>query len=240
MPDEEARSKIWQNYGWESGPDNNWIYEIPDQGMSLRKPRFEMGGSKFWDEDVKTAFHHPKLFEAHADVGDIPFSGSMNPGSDISGSYKGAGGGRIDVESPDPRAFMSTGIHEINHALQHKNLFEGGSNPNRIAERMMDIKTGEGRPMFSSDLHKANEMYLHKMGEAMSRGAEARWLRSPESNLLTPPSQTLKDMGFPYEKLLSTDDIDDILAGRKIWEPPPAKKMRSSPDIVRALRDEMP
>jgi len=226
MSEQDTRTSIWQKHGWEPEAGGKWIYEIPDQGMSLRKPRFEMGGTKFWDEDVKSAIHHPKLFEAHADIGDMPFHGSMDPKLDIGGSYQGLRGGRIDVTGNIAKDFMSSSIHEINHGLQHKNLLEGGGDPDRYLNAIIETNHATHAPQKVSDVHKANEMYLHRAGEAYSRAAEARWLRSPESNLMTPPSQTLREMGYPIEKLLLKDDISDIIMGRKLWEPPPQKPGR--------------
>jgi hypothetical protein len=237
MSDKEHLAKMWQETGWNPGPEGNkWLYEIPDQGVMLKRPGLKVDQQQSWEGPLSDVIHHPELFKRQPDLADLHVTASMSPYTEAGGYFQSLRGKKIDANASNPQELIDTLLHEVNHASQHFNAFEGGTNAEAIgrALRREQMITGE-LPSFS-DAHLAHQLYLHKMGEAMSRGTEFRYHQSPESNLLTPPSQTLETMGYPYSKLLTNPDIEDITKGARVWTPPPQKKLDVGPEVIDALR----
>lgn len=140
--------KIWQETGTFRAPDGQWRQEISDlgaKGVFTHLPPSETRLSQ-------VAVEHPELMEAYPDMARIQQFGLREPTS--RGSYEVTRiqtdegpkilGEALIVKGPNEQALASTGLHELQHAVQRREGFERGANPAEfknkpIPARLKDI-----------------------------------------------------------------------------------------------------
>ena len=141
------REDILKNTGWFQGPDTNWRFEINDGTPAPGSPSAPGGRVLRAAGDthrLDSAIYHPALAAAYPDLMrsiDVNFNQDAalgNAGGQFRRSVTGApsnidlrgapgtytGGQRI---ATDPQ--FSTLLHEIQHAIQAREGWQGGSNP---------------------------------------------------------------------------------------------------------------
>lgn len=136
MADKKASAKdIRLETGWEKGADGKWRYEIPDgkfKNIDIDDLEKEMVANNKIERKAKISdvFTAPELYEAYPDAKDIQVVFKDLPPRNY-GSFN-IRDNRITVNenlyrNNRPEAEM-TMLHEIQHYIQNKESFEGGSN----------------------------------------------------------------------------------------------------------------
>lgn len=141
-----SRDDIWKETGWFKGPEGRWKFEIDDSGAAVKKAGidrvFDYGGSK-----QKTFMPHENLHSAYPDTGDIWTRYSFNDDGlnqygKYSGLYNENKGAREEIALNIPRkktdleTTKSINLHELQHAVQKREGFAGGGNPDEFSGRM--------------------------------------------------------------------------------------------------------
>jgi hypothetical protein len=125
--------RIWQKTGWFKGADDKWRFEISDEAASFNEP-IALGGS---DEVVPLGerLQHERAYEAYPDLKDIRSNIEM---------WEGGGGGMYGLDDTgqealvasgrDPLSLKKTALHELQHAVQAREGFARGGNPNALVD----------------------------------------------------------------------------------------------------------
>jgi len=121
-------------FGWELGPDGKWRYEIPDgkfkENIDISSP------SKLSD-----IFDAPDLYKAYPEAKNIEVEFKLLPEKEF-GNFSPDTGSIIINRSKyknDRAAAELTMLHEIQHWIQVKELFQGGSSPVQAEFKMKKI-----------------------------------------------------------------------------------------------------
>lgn len=113
-----SRDRIWRETGWFRGVDGQWRFEIDDSTSRL-------GGGG--DRKLRSWLRHPELIDAYDDLGDIP----------VSRTRSGTGGayfeGLDSIQVQKGRRTKSVGLHEVQHAIQAREDFARGGDPDTAA-----------------------------------------------------------------------------------------------------------
>jgi len=154
-----SREDIWNKTGWFKGVDGNWRFEVPDNEASLKG--YIQPGAAF-EGELPDVINHPHVYDAYPNMRDINVN--YGQGGVSSGAYAPPIDGihgldehiRIGQKSDDP---LSTGLHEMQHAIQDREGFAAGGNnltlkPGTPAwdiyqERLKTIKTPLNRETYS-------------------------------------------------------------------------------------------
>lgn len=162
----EAPNTIWYATGWGRGRDGQWRFEIDDSNSRYKKqpPMGTTGKSDLMSDTID----HPELFAAYPDLANMPTS-AIRKGSSSWGEYYSAGGAgspgeRIRIQNGlnDPRSTM---LHELQHAVQQREDFGHGGNP--------DVHGSVG--------------YNTTSGEVEARNVQTRQDYNAERRQFTPP-----------------------------------------------------
>ena len=122
-----SRENIWNDTGWFQGADKNWRFEVPDNEASLKG--YIQPGAQF-EGNLPEVIAHPYIYDAYPTLRDIDVNygqravghGAYSPPMDgIHGVDENI---RITSKATDP---LSTGLHEIQHAIQNREGFAPGS-----------------------------------------------------------------------------------------------------------------
>lgn len=208
------KEDIWQRTGWAELPDKNWMYEISDDLYQLH-PNPE-NANKFvgphhnekFGWDIGGATSHGPLFEAYPDVAKVflkrdapPRSGySQAPYTDLGRRSEGTIGIAPEVAEAPP-SWTSVGIgtdmnspesvllHELQHQVQAREGWVGGSSPSIVQDQMSDlINAGEVSPEIMAGMSNVSDpelrrlvhnLYERDLGEMMARATQYRQDLSP-------------------------------------------------------------
>ena len=154
-----SREDIIDKTGWFKGVDGKWRFEVPDNEASLKG--YIQPGAAF-EGELPDAINHPHVYDAYPSMRYINLNYGQSGVS--SGAYAPPIDGihgidehiRIGQKSDDP---LSTGLHEMQHAIQDREGFAAGGNnltlkPGTPAwdiyqERLQAIKTPLNRETYS-------------------------------------------------------------------------------------------
>jgi hypothetical protein len=131
---------IWRDTGTFRGPDGQLRQEIPDE-MAF-KPKFGLEGGRSRAYDVNEAVLHPAMRKAYPDImeetlttvrykPDVPESGYYSPRLPAEGGYVGREP-EIMVAGRNRDEMKSVMAHELQHAVQHREGFSRGGNPDQF------------------------------------------------------------------------------------------------------------
>jgi hypothetical protein len=127
------RDSIWQATGWFKGPDGKWRFEIDDSGAKLNHTQVAIGGaSPNKTNRLSQVISHDPLYEAYPDMADISATMRMDAG-EMDGTYslpRYVGSRRIEgieANAAGRNDLRSVGLHEMQHAVQQREGFAGGS-----------------------------------------------------------------------------------------------------------------
>jgi hypothetical protein len=210
---------IWKRTGYNKGADGSMKFEIPDQMAKLDQSALE--DTILFDQPTTLGkiFDHPELYKAYPefetmpvrpDLGDIPAYGAYdltNPGIRV---------GPLTMENAGEA--RSTLLHEIQHAIQHKEGFAQGSSPE--IERMAMLKDlkkqyettgdagkreeirGRGAGLIGPPNKEAMDRYYRSAGETESRNVQQRRDYSDEMRKATAPeaSEALVRNAYPRDQ----------------------------------------
>lgn len=138
--------EIWKETGTFKGVDGKYRQEIPDNtaqmvgykglpvSQSLPKSVKETGGGFYSQSDL---ISHPKLFSAYPEFENLGVKFlDMNGNGQYNASTKDI---FLDKELAKQQA-KSTNLHELQHAIQHKEGFARGGSPESLAQEVFDAK----------------------------------------------------------------------------------------------------
>ena len=159
-----SRENIWKETGWFKAPDGKWRFEIDDSGATLndlpstaRKYMRDQGVSEYPLSYSDVVFH-PTLELNYPDVRDIRVTAKnytkqgayFQPQPHTQGvermelGFKHNAGGLVD-----PGDARETTLHELQHAIQHREGFARGGSSSQFSDikyqnlDFMDIDPGE-------------------------------------------------------------------------------------------------
>jgi hypothetical protein len=120
-----GRDDIWSQTGWFKGPEGNWRFEIPDEGMKVTGPIGE--GST-----LGSVIEHPQLFDAYPELRQTEMYQRAGTGGAFSPGTEGAPPAISIGALKDPTGVM---LHEIQHNIQNMEGNVGGASPTYAAAR---------------------------------------------------------------------------------------------------------
>ena len=141
---------IWQETGTFRAPDGKLRQEIPD-AMAF-KPKFGLEGGRSRAYDVNEAVFHPAMRKAYPDImgetlttvrfkPDVPEAGYYSPPLPAEGGYVGRDP-EIMVSGRNRDEMKSVMAHELQHAVQQKEGFSRGGNPDQFSVMSKDVREG--------------------------------------------------------------------------------------------------
>ena len=139
---------IWRETGTFRGPDGQLRQEIPDE-MAF-KPKFGLEGGESLAYDVNEAVFHPAMRKAYPNImeetlttvrykPDAPEAGYYSPRLPAEGGYVGRDP-EIMVSGKNRDEMKSVMAHELQHAVQQKEGFSRGGNPNQFPVMSKDVR----------------------------------------------------------------------------------------------------
>ena len=147
----ETPSSIKIQTGWEVGKEGKWRYEIPDGKLkdvdiNDLKKEIDTDGKVVRVAKLSDVFAAPDLFEAYPEAKDLKviFKKLANNTRGTYVSSRGVIEINQDLINTDRVQTDITVLHEIQHYIQEKELFENGSNPS-YTRKYMDYMLKELR-----------------------------------------------------------------------------------------------
>jgi len=165
--------EIWsQTMNWK-GPEGLWRQEIDDSGASFAAKKIQ---DMPYKDTIKTheALTHSKLYENYPGVQYYELGYEPTPG--VAGSFnpkeqKFTVGGGSTLTNPE--AIKSTLLHEIQHAIQSKEDFSRGGNPEALPTIVHELRKQDLSPLeegasnwkFAANNlgRSSSNLYMHKL-----------------------------------------------------------------------------
>lgn len=214
-------AEIWWKTGFGKSFDGHWRYEIPDDKINVRLKEVLNDPYDSWRTDkFKSASENiqgiPELFAAYPTLDTIAVNaGTINPRymPGQGNGYYSAGqapthkGGEIFGAANNADELASIVRHELQHAVQRKQAWQGGANP----EMFMPKPYLFGSQTAPQEMKReAYNKYLRAAGEAEARLVQARGRMTPEMRREIFPFDPISfaaHTGVAPEALLSQRDI---------------------------------
>jgi hypothetical protein len=195
------------------GPEGLRKFEIDDAASKLK---FDPKSEKYFDANLEDILEHPELFRQYPDLAKLQVTGAFGPNEKMGGGYL-APFKKGDVDLPESievtganfDEFRSSLLHEIQHAVQQREGFQPGANPEFIKRLISDLRVSKNEPQSFKDTLIGEDLYAKTMGEAEARMVERRLLNSPAYNRNIHPTESYDR---PLAKLLRREQIygDDL------------------------------
>jgi hypothetical protein len=128
-----SKQEIWDATGWFKGADDKWRFEIPDN-QSVVNTNAAGLGPELQTGPMSRAMEHDRLYNAYPELADMPAGMRLRAGG-VDGTYappRTVGNRLIEgvsVEAPTKAALRSGMLHEGQHAIQTREGFAVGANP---------------------------------------------------------------------------------------------------------------
>lgn len=202
---------IWRKTGtWTEHPDGQLRQEISDHAASLDPKGFERIGTTALSRapTLEGILKHPDLYSAYPGLPKIPTSVGMAEGMSRKGLLSKRG---ISVISNSDEDATNILLHELQHAVQHKEGFAPGGAASDIKNfprlefalqaeiRKLRKYYGPNEPQDYLDMIASRNLYARLAGEAEARATQARQHLTPEDRLLKYPADSYD---IPIESLL--------------------------------------
>lgn len=152
-------AQVWKETGWGRGPDGKWRFEIPDDaadfgGLGFAKLKKGTDTLPLNGKGADQVFTHEIFADAYPDMHsnlDVGLWADKSKGGHFSGndSY---GQIRLNTGNQTRSDMTSTGLHELQHAIQQREGFARGGSPEAMPE-VIDSAIGEARRK-ANDLRK--------------------------------------------------------------------------------------
>lgn len=127
------RQSILGETGWFRGPEGRWRFEIPDNNADVPLHRILGVGEADRNIPMSGAVVHPEIYQAYPELNSIKatlarpnFTDWAN--SRLSGFYD-PDRREMSIATPTSTQALSTGLHELQHAVQQLEGFRFGGNP---------------------------------------------------------------------------------------------------------------
>ncbi len=195
---------IWKETGWMRGPDNQWRFEIPDTGAKWKAgTRRQTGDSAIQFDPTWTSsklgdlLDHPELFKAYPDLAEMPLSAVPRQlaAAGYAGGYTPGAG--IMLAPGEAGNALSSGLHEVQHAIQEKEGFARGGTP----EQFLPANFNDQLALIK-DLHSITENHLRNVGidpDDLVRAAR----RARQGKELLPEDLAVQEQAQKYPALVT-------------------------------------
>uniref|UniRef100_UPI00345AB099 LPD23 domain-containing protein n=1 Tax=uncultured Lamprocystis sp. TaxID=543132 RepID=UPI00345AB099 len=132
--------EVRRQTGWFQGADGKWRFEIDDSGALLRTKidgafKSTAQGMEAW-APLGAVLTHPSLFAAYPALRQVQTDIIINPDGKPKGQY---GDTAITVDARSVEEALSILLHEVQHALQHREGFATGGTPETFRYSDEDI-----------------------------------------------------------------------------------------------------
>ena len=112
--------------GWHEGMDGKWRWEIDDSRMQLRTDAADIPNYTTLGELVDA----PELFEAYPDMADLSVTLHTLEDGQNGGYSRKFDSIELSRDLKNrPEALLNSLIHEVQHAIQNREEFASGANP---------------------------------------------------------------------------------------------------------------
>tara|TARA_R100001244_G_C5140458_1_gene127768 strand:- start:39 stop:896 length:858 start_codon:yes stop_codon:yes gene_type:complete len=166
----KSKEDTFRKTGWFKDVDGRWKHEIDDSASKVKNIKSGYGGDEFQLEHI---LDHPELYKHYPDMKKIPVKTShgVNTASyqrahipPIASKYdKGEERIELGVMGPE-RNFRTTLLHEIQHAMQHREKFAKGANRKQYTRDWYKRHAGEVEARnveMRANLSKQDRRHLH-------------------------------------------------------------------------------
>lgn len=166
--------EVWKQTGTMRGVDNALRQEIPDDAARLTLDDAGYFGVKQRAGELQDSLKHSDLYASYPELKHLKSSitqGSANKGDGYiyeQGAFKTnlSGDNNLIASGPDAK---STTLHEIQHAIQQREGWGQGGNPDQMRQI---LGNGEMTGLYSPG--ELNDAYRRLAGEAEARLTQAR------------------------------------------------------------------
>ena len=199
---------VWKNTGWYQDPlDSQWKYEIDDQQAGILPKFYDSVSPPMSSAPRKTTlgqiFQHDELYKAYPSLRDMPVvlapEGTVYRNGVTGGYFPGDGNDPEHLfiaSNQGPLEAKDTLLHELQHAIQRREGFTGGTNPAQAYE-LYNKKLGldQGDPL-AGPIIKAQywetpyQTYRAAGGEIEANNVETRAAYDPAARKRYPPWKT--------------------------------------------------
>lgn len=139
----QSANDIWRKTGFEMGRDGKWRFEVPDDETSINMSNILANPTR--PAKLGDVVNAPSLYEQYPDLKDIQYyyDSGLNSGASYYAPHKGnperiAMGPLTGLNNPKIQSYL---LHEMQHAIQSREGFAAGSNPDwAFYHAMKDIK----------------------------------------------------------------------------------------------------
>lgn len=166
--------EIWNETGWFKDKDSKWKFEIPDRDAVFKPKAVTNQGyiANSMGTKLKDLLEHNSLYQAYPSI----------ENTTIRGDAGGALGAFFSDDAsiglkPTLRAesALDTLLHEIQHAVQHREGFATGGNPQEfLPEKFQRGVSGSDLEEYFQAQDNAKRQYNSLAGEVEARNVQAR------------------------------------------------------------------
>lgn len=171
------RMTIWKETGWWRGPDGKWRFEVDDSKLVLKdyldvldeyyafNPSGRSGARSF-GVPAEALIEHPDLFRAYPQLRGLRLK---DMGNERVGMFTSAGIspiGTIEYGGATPSEKAEVVMHEIQHAIQHREGFTNGGNPNNADPRLAQSFYEDRLKKYTERYQRANEAVRANLTQA--------------------------------------------------------------------------
>jgi hypothetical protein len=180
------RDTYLQTGAWK-GPEGMMRYEIPDYNATLKTDaEAAINTGKSFAGPLKDFVDHPELFKAYPDLANTTVL--FDPSRTSHYGYFAPGSDLIKLYGNEPYKVQSILLHEIQHAVQNKEGFTPGWNPESAkmeALQLADRAREAGMPQQAINEKLLNsfdpyDAYMRAAGEIEARAVQKRMSLNPE------------------------------------------------------------
>lgn len=162
--------------GWHQGAEGGWRFEIPDDRMEVDQAGLAQGA-----QPLHSVVDHNALFQNYPDL--KSYLAETFPGEGRLANTLGLHDRQNRIiglnDTLSPEEARSTMAHELQHAVQSQEGWEGGSNPAAVAQDHPGL----------SDV-QARDIYRRNAGEVEARNTQNRLNMSALQRMATGPTRT--------------------------------------------------
>lgn len=124
-------AKVWKDTGWmKEVTGNKMMHEISDKNSAMKPISGDMIDKPLSIADI---FHHPELEKHYPGILDTPAQVRSDLPSNVYGGFNPNDGSIVLNADRSPSDMRDTILHELNHAVQMKEGFSHGYNPDAPA-----------------------------------------------------------------------------------------------------------
>lgn len=210
------KEEIRQLTGWFQGADGKWRFEISDKDAVINEDYGvdKVNKMKWYDMPfaLRNVLHHDKLYEAYPELGRIRVIYTNRLEQEASGNYDYSINTIYLNAKESQEKLKSVLMHEVQHAIQHKEGFARGGNTEefidrtrqkelegelnrleQLAEQGEDVEDEIAQVQYELGEYSDDivfDKYKHLAGEIEARNTQTRMNMSEEERLARSPEST--------------------------------------------------